>query len=136
MADWLPVYFQGCKDARPVASGVDGFGLSFSISPLAIIAGAVIQKTQRYRQPLWVGWILMVVGTGLLSTLDENTARGKSYGYQILSGAGIGIIYIASYFPVLSPISVTQSAPALVFFTFLRNFSLVSSTAPVLSPDG
>ncbi|KAI0051607.1 MFS general substrate transporter [Auriscalpium vulgare] len=125
IAYWLSVYFQACKEASPIAAGVDGFGLSYAISPTAIIIGLVIQKTQRYRQPLWFGWALMILGTALMSTLKADTARGKSYGYQFLVGVGIGITYIETYFPVLSSVAVTQAAPALAFFTFLRNFALV-----------
>lgn len=125
IAYWLPVYFQATKDAGPIAAGVDIFGISYSVSPFCLIAGAVIQKTQRYRQPMWFGWALMVIGTSLLSTLAADTSRAKSFGYQIMAGSGIGIIYVAAYFPVLAPIPVTKSAPALAFYTFLRNFALV-----------
>lgn len=132
VSDWLPVFFQACKDAGPTASGVDGFGLSYSISPTSVIAGLVIQKTSKYRQPMWFGWALMMLGTGLLGTLDVDSSRASSYGYQVLIGVGIGIIYVAAYFPVLAPIPVNQSAPALAFFTFLRNFALVRTSPPVL----
>jgi len=122
---WLSIYFQACKDAGPTAAGVDGFGLSYTISPFCIIASLVIQKTARYRQPMWAGWILMIVGTALLGTLDENSSRSMGYGFQAITGAGIGTIYVSAYFPVLAPIPVSQSAPALAFFTFLRNFALI-----------
>jgi hypothetical protein len=105
---------------------VDIFGLSFTISPTSVVAGLVIQKTARYRQPMWLAWIMIVLGTGLLGILDADTGSAKSYGFQILVGIGIGIVYVAAYFPVLAPIPVTQSAPALAFFTFLRNFAMVS----------
>ncbi|KAJ6470258.1 iron permease [Mycena vitilis] len=125
LAYWLSVYFQACKDAGPTAAGVDGFGLSYTISPSCLIAGLVVQKTARYRQPMWVGWLLMIVGTALLGTLDENSGRSMCFGFQALIGVGMGIIYVTAYFPVLAPIPVSQSAPALAFFTFLRNFSLI-----------
>ncbi|KAJ6591050.1 major facilitator superfamily domain-containing protein [Mycena vulgaris] len=125
LAYWLSIYFQACKDAGPAAAGVDGFGLSYTISPFCVIASLVVQKTTRYRQPMWVGWILMIVGTALLGTLDENSSRSMCYGFQALTGVGMGIIYVTAYFPVLAPIPVSQSAPALAFFTFLRNFALI-----------
>ncbi|KAJ6572152.1 iron permease [Mycena capillaripes] len=125
LAYWLSVYFQACKDAGPTAAGVDGFGLSYTISPSCLIAGLVVQKTARYRQPMWVGWILIIVGAALLATLDENSSRSMCYGFQALIGVGMGIIYVTAYFPVLAPIPVSQNAPALAFFTFLRNFALI-----------
>ncbi|KAJ7641535.1 iron permease [Roridomyces roridus] len=125
LAYWLPVYFQACKDAGPTAAGVDGFGMSYTISPSSIISGLVVQKTQRYRQPMWFGWILLIVGCALLGTLDENSSRSLCYGLEVIIGIGIGIIYVIAYFPVLAPIPVSQSAPALALFTFLRNFALI-----------
>ncbi|KAF9062261.1 iron permease [Rhodocollybia butyracea] len=122
---WLPVYFQACKSAGPTAAGVDGFGLSYTISPSSMLAGIIVQKTGRYRQPMWVGWTLMIVGSALLATLDENSSRSMCYGFQALIGVGMGIIYVTAYFPVLAPIPVSQSAPALAFFTFIRNFALI-----------
>ncbi|KAJ3871631.1 major facilitator superfamily domain-containing protein [Lentinula edodes] len=125
LAYWLSVYFQACKDAGPTAAGVDGFGLSYTISPSCLLAGIIVQKTARYRQPMWIGWALMIMGSALLGTLDEDSSRATCYGFQALVGIGMGIIYVTAYFPVLAPIPVSQSAPALAFFTFLRNFALI-----------
>jgi hypothetical protein len=74
---------------------------------------------------MWAGWALMISGSALLGTLDENSSRSMCYGFQALVGVGMGIIYVTAYFPVLAPIPVAQSAHALAFFTFLRNFALV-----------
>ncbi|KAI0311002.1 hypothetical protein OF83DRAFT_1032136, partial [Amylostereum chailletii] len=125
MIYWLPVYFQACKEASPIASGVDVFGLSYTISPFAIIAGAVVQKLGKYRPPLWFGWALTIIGVALFTTLDADTSRGAASGYEILAGCGIGVVYVCAYFPVLSPIPANKNTPALVFYTFLRNFSLI-----------
>ena len=54
-----------------------------------------------------------------------DTNRGKAFGYEYIVGVGIGIVYVMSYFPILAPIPVTQTAAALAFFTFLCNFALV-----------
>ncbi|KAJ6454539.1 major facilitator superfamily domain-containing protein [Mycena vitilis] len=125
---WLPVYLQACKDAGPIAAGVDIFGASFVISPSSIIAGLVVQKTARYREPMWFGWILVIVGAALLGTLDENSSRSLCYGFEALIAAGMGTVYITAYFPALAPIPVSLNAPALAFFTFSRNFALIWGT--------
>nr|GAT49975.1 iron permease [Mycena chlorophos] len=122
---WLPLFFQACKDASPVAAGVDLFGMTFTLGPVAVLGGLVVQKTSRYRQPMWVGWIAVLAGTILLSRLNENSARGTAYAFQIILGIGLGTIYVSSYFPVLAPILIEQNAPALAFFVFLRNFALI-----------
>ncbi|KAJ6454453.1 iron permease [Mycena vitilis] len=125
VAYWLSVYFQACKDAGPTAAGVDIFGISFIISPSSLLAGLVVRKTGQYRRPMWIGWILVIVGAALLGTLDENSGRPICYGFQTLIAVGMGIIYIAAFFPALAPVPVSQSAAALAFFAFLRNFALI-----------
>ncbi|KAF7340295.1 Iron permease [Mycena venus] len=122
---YLQVYWQACYNVSPIGSGVDGLGVAFIAAPMGLIAGVIIQKTNSYRIPIGVGWILMIVGIGLLSTLDADTSRGKSIGYSIIAGMGIGVLILASYFPVLAPINVSQNAHALALFVFVRNFSLV-----------
>ncbi|KAF7362515.1 Iron permease [Mycena venus] len=124
---YLQVYFQACYNVSSIGAGVDGLGLAFISAPMGLVAGILIQKTNSYRIPIWVGWFCMIIGVGLLSTLDADTPRGKPIGYSIISGCGIGILFVASYFPVLAPLHVSKNAQALAFFVFLRNFSLVRS---------
>ncbi|TCD68656.1 hypothetical protein EIP91_010177 [Steccherinum ochraceum] len=117
---YLPVYYRACKDASPIGSGVDLLGLSFSTAPVSIITGVSIAVTKRYRPQIWMSWCLTLIGLGLISTIDENTSRAKSIGFQILAGTGIGIMYSAAYFPVLAPLPVTQNAYALSGYVFIR----------------
>jgi hypothetical protein len=99
--------------------------MTFTLGPVAVLGGLVVQTTGRYRQPMWFGWIAIIIGTALLSRLDENSALSTSSIFQVILGVGMGTVYVAAYFPVLAPIAVEKNAPALAFFVFLRNFALV-----------
>ncbi|KAH8107508.1 iron permease [Phellopilus nigrolimitatus] len=46
-------------------------------------------------------------------------------GLTILAGVAFGIVFSASYFPVLAPLSAASIAPALAFFAFLRQFGQI-----------
>jgi hypothetical protein len=105
---------------------VDLFGLSYSISLIAIIAGVAVKKTGKYVIPTYIGWALMVAGAGLLTTLRADSSFAKSVGFQLVIGGGVGIIYVVSLFPILASIPVTQSAPAMALYVFSRNFGYVS----------
>ncbi|KAJ7629491.1 iron permease [Mycena polygramma] len=122
---YIQVYFQACYNVSPLGSGVDGLALAIIAAPAGLIAGVVIQKTNSYRASIAVGWIFMIIGMGLLSTLDFDSSRSKAIGYSAISSAGLGILILATYFPVLAPITVTETAQALALFIFMRNFSLV-----------
>ncbi|EGO00143.1 hypothetical protein SERLA73DRAFT_72881 [Serpula lacrymans var. lacrymans S7.3] len=122
---YMPVYYQACKGASPIASGVDLFGLSFSTAPFSIFAGLSVRATKRYRPQLWFAWCCILLGLGLLTTIDENTAQAKSIGYQVIIGIGVGIVFSGTYFPVLAPLPVTSNAYALSFFVFVRTLTQV-----------
>ncbi|KAJ7060722.1 iron permease [Mycena amicta] len=125
MGYWLPIYFQACRSASPIASGVDVFGVTFTVAPLAAITGVLVNKTLRYRPQMWFAWALIIVGAALLGMVDENTPRMRVIGFELLIGSGIGIIYVGAYFPVLAPIPVTLNTQALAYFFFLRQFALI-----------
>ncbi|KAI0751912.1 Mfs1.1 [Daedaleopsis nitida] len=125
LLDYLPVYYQACKDASPTSSGIDLLGLCFSTGTVSIVVGASIARTKRYRPQLWFAWCLTLVGVGLISTITEDTSKAASIGYQVLPGLGIGILYSGTYFPVLAPLSVTLNASALAFFVFVRLFAQI-----------
>ena len=121
----MPVYYQACKEASPIASSVDLLGLFVSVGPPTIIAGASVAKTNRSRPQLWIGWCFILIGLGLMSSVTESTSRATSIGFQVPIGVGVGMIFAASYFPVLAPLPPTSNAPALALFVFLRTFAQV-----------
>lgn len=123
--DYLTTYYQACKVASPIAAGVDMFGTAFTIVPAGIISGVTVAKTTQYRPQLWLSWMLVMIGTGLMSTLDVDSTRGSGIGYQAITGIGIGILVTCLYFPVLAPLPLSENANAIAFFMFCRNFAQV-----------
>jgi len=121
LVDWFAVFFEACKDRSPARAGVDVFGLSYSVSLAAIGVGVIVKKTGKYIIPTYVGWVLIIIGAGLLTTLGANSSLAKSVGFQLVIGAGIGITYVVGTFPLLASIPVTQTAPAMALFIFARN---------------
>jgi hypothetical protein len=126
LSDWYAVFFEACKDRSPAEAGVDLFGLSYGISLIALVAGVTVRRTGNYVIPTFVGWVLMIVGAGLLTTLHANTSLSKAVGFQVIIGGGVGIVYVSSLFPILASTPVTQTAPAMALYVFSRNFGYVS----------
>jgi hypothetical protein len=87
--DYMPVFYQGCKDASPTRSGVLTLGFA-SLAPAALVTGALVNRTQRYRPQMWFGWCLILVGLGLHSTLEADTSSGRAVGFGVIVGIGIG----------------------------------------------
>ena len=89
---YLPVYFQACKGASPVRSGVDVLPYSFSIAPFAIVAGATATGMNKFKPQNIIAWIFVTIGMGLQSTLHENSAIRNWVGFQIVTGIGLGLL--------------------------------------------
>ena len=98
-----------------------------SIGPSVVVAGLSITIFKKYRPQLWIGWVLLVVGMGSLATLRADSSLAHYAVLPMVVAIGAGIIYAATYFPVLAPLPVTQNAHALSFFAYLRSFAAVSS---------
>jgi hypothetical protein len=126
LVDWYVIFFEACKDKSPTRAGVDIFGLSFGLSGIAFVTGIVLRRSPKYVIPTFLGWVLIIVGAGLLTTLHADSSLANSIGFQPIIGGGIGIGYVALIFPILASIPVTQSAPAMAFYVFSRNFGYVS----------
>jgi hypothetical protein len=96
------------------------------------MAGVTVRRTGNYVIPTFVGWVLTIVGTGLLTTLHADTSLSKAIGFPIIIVGGVSIIYVVALFPILASIPVTQTAPAMALYIFSRNFGNVS---PFLHPS-
>lgn len=87
----MPVFFQGSLDASPLRSSVDILPQATVIAPFAFVAGLTIQLTSRYIPVNGIGWVIMIVGMGLLTLLKPSITAAQLVGYQLLSAIGVGI---------------------------------------------
>ncbi|KAJ6476037.1 Mfs1.2 [Mycena vitilis] len=120
---YLPVYYQACKNATPLKSGVYLLGLTLTLGPTVVVAGVSVSKIKIYRPQIWFGWCLFAVGMGVFVTLGFDAPLAHGIGIPVVSGVAAGTILACTYFPVLSPLDVSENARALAFFTFCRSFA-------------
>ncbi|KIW96646.1 uncharacterized protein Z519_02037 [Cladophialophora bantiana CBS 173.52] len=86
---YLPIYFQSILGASPIKSGVNNLPLVLAAAVFALAGGAVVMKTGRAQQVIFVGSMLSTVAIGLIYTLDIGTSTGKWVGYQLFVGAAM-----------------------------------------------
>ncbi|KAG9089342.1 hypothetical protein FS749_001406 [Ceratobasidium sp. UAMH 11750] len=120
---YLPVYFQASKGDSPIKSGIDLFGVAFTVAPFAILAGISTVVFKKYRPQNYIAWVFNIVGMGVLSTLKYDSLKANSIGFQILIGIGSGILYSSTTFAILAPLPVSRNASALALFAFVRTFA-------------
>ena len=100
----------------------------FSLAPpIAMLSGIMVTITKRYRSQLWMGcWVIVIIGLALLGSTHADTSLATVIGFEILTGAGFGVVFATSYFPILAPLPLTSVAQALSFFAFFRQFTRVN----------
>lgn len=86
------MYLQAAQDLSPLHSAVDILPTSLVIAPFALLSGIVVTVINTYREVNWVGWVITMIGFGLLSMLKEDSSLGKYVGFQIVAAAGAGLI--------------------------------------------
>ncbi|CDO75123.1 hypothetical protein BN946_scf185010.g48 [Trametes cinnabarina] len=120
---YFPVYFQACLLASPIGSSVKILPTAAVSSFFSLLGGITVKKMNKYRLPNYLGWILIAVGAGILTTLKADSSVGQWAGYQALHAAGSGLMWVVTVFPILAPLPLSRAAPALAFYSFLRTFA-------------
>ncbi|EKM52846.1 uncharacterized protein PHACADRAFT_149773 [Phanerochaete carnosa HHB-10118-sp] len=120
---FVPTYLQACKSASPIRSGVLELPYAFVMGVILVVTGTTIAVSKAYRVQLWVGWVAFMVAMGLMSTVHAETSTAHLVGYTVILGFAAGIVYSATYFPVLAPLPVSENAHALALFSFFRSFA-------------
>ncbi|KAJ5116063.1 hypothetical protein N7456_000411 [Penicillium angulare] len=122
---FLPIYFQSILEATPEKSGIDLFASVIPMVPGAIIGGVLITVTGKYKPLLVVGFILMAIGMGLFTMLDDHTNTVRWVVYQVVLAVGSGISLIATLPAVLASLPESDVALATATWAFLRSFGSI-----------
>ncbi|KAG8923269.1 hypothetical protein FRC00_006468 [Tulasnella sp. 408] len=115
----LPLYFQA-RGASALMSGILLIPYSFGGSILAAVSGQVISRTGKYRPMLWFGFIIMLLGTGLMIDLDENSSRAKEILYQLVAAIGTGALFMTPLLAIQAAMPQKDMATATAAFGLMR----------------
>ena len=99
-------------------SGVRSIPYFLSLAIASIGGGFVISWLGSYVEFAWLGTVLLTVGSGLLSTLQVDSAAGTWIGYQILAGFGVGF---ALQTPFIAVQATVQPSDVPLGSKFRRN---------------
>jgi hypothetical protein len=113
---------EAVKEYSQVIAGVASFPDTFSIAPSAIAIGILITRTGYYRWTIWLGWILLTLGMGLLCLLKSNTSIPSWVFLMSVSGLGLGILFPSLIFAIQASAKPGQLAMAVTMCSFFRSF--------------
>jgi len=129
-AFFLPLYFQAVLGASPLLSGVWILPFAVTMGVSAAGAGVYLKRVGRYLDCIRLGFVLTVVGAGLLYTLPDAESWGKIIGFQLLIGIGVGINFQPPLLALQNNVSAQDNGTATAMFSLVRNFA--SATAVVV----
>ncbi len=119
---YLPLYYEAVKGQSPIIAGISVFPETFTVAPAAVVTGILITKTGHYRAPIWAGWTLTTLGTGLLYLLDVNTPTVSWIFLNLVSGLGMGMLFPAMAFAIQASSTNADLAFAVAMYSFFRAF--------------
>ncbi|KAG0138126.1 major facilitator superfamily domain-containing protein [Tuber indicum] len=119
---YLPLYFEAIKGLGPIMAGVAVFPETFTVAPASVVVGLLVSITGRFRWALWLGWILTVLGMGVLVLLDVDTSTVSWIFITLVSGLGTGILFPSMAYAIQASASDEDMAYAVSMFSFFRAF--------------
>ncbi|PWY80841.1 hypothetical protein BO94DRAFT_625966 [Aspergillus sclerotioniger CBS 115572] len=127
---YLPFYFQSVKGASPTRSGVLVLPMMIAASVSDVVVGVVVHKTGRYREVIWLGSVVLTLGTGLYVLLGVDTSLAEIIVFQVVGGVGLSLLLSTPMLAIQNTVRQGDVAVATATLGFVR--SIATSLAVVI----
>lgn len=128
---YLPMFFQVLRGDSATIAGLETLPFIGGLLVASIGGGFLVSKTGMAKPFMIIGAAFLILGTGLLSSLDVNSNRGKQLGYQVFAGLGIGFVLQTATVAVQAAVDIKDMASATALLTFFRSIGGVVGIAIV-----
>lgn len=125
----VPVFFQFTRGDGPLDAGVRLLPFIVVMVVLVFTNGALMAKLGYYMPWYLVGGLLVVLGSALMYTIDQDTSTSRVYGFTVLLGAGVGMFLQASFSVAQAVVNPENIAPAIAFITLAQFVGITLSLA-------
>ena len=120
---YLPLYFQSVREATPLLSGILILPEMVIGAFMGIMGGLMIHRTGRYLEVIYTGVTLLTIGQGLLILLDAHTSIAKIVVFEIVAGAGMGLLFAPPLIALQAMVRQDEVATATGTLGFVRNIA-------------
>lgn len=119
---YLPSFYQLAYGLSAIKSGALLLPITLTQTISSTLSGLIVHWTGRYRESIIFGWIAWAVGLGMYSTLDtKQFDLGKSIGYGLLTGFGVGQTLQPSLIAIQAGVARQDMAVVTCTRNFVRN---------------
>lgn len=129
MLYYLPIYLESAKDLSPTLTGVGALGLSCGLFPSSSLVGIVVSRTGHFRWAIWIGWLVTILGTGLLLLFGTHTSTATWVCIIFVVGFGHGFLLSALGVSVQAAANSGDVSYAVAMYAFMRTFGMVIGVA-------
>lgn len=124
-AYYPPIYFQSVESVSATRSGIDSLALLLTCVVSSIVIGAGVSVGGYYSPVFVAGMAIYCVGCGLMTTLSAGTSFAKWFGFELLTGTGLGA---GSALPSLAVETVLSTEDIPVGTTSCNSFLALGET--------
>ncbi|PWN51683.1 MFS general substrate transporter [Violaceomyces palustris] len=121
----LPLYHQAVRGDSPLKSAIDSFPATAPGAPFAILSGALMAITGKYKNMIHFWWIVMIVGFGLMSMVGVDTSKAQWAGFQFFVGTGVGSMFAITLPCIQAALGKEELASSTATFAFCRSFGSI-----------
>jgi EmrB/QacA subfamily drug resistance transporter len=118
---FLGQYFQVARGYSPTTAGLLSMPLMVGVLISSTISGRLITATGYYKRYIMGGLTMLVVGFGLLSTIDHTTSLVLVGIYMALVGVGVGMSMQNLVLAVQNTVDVSDIGAASATIAFFRS---------------
>ncbi|KAK7188494.1 major facilitator superfamily transporter [Paraphaeosphaeria sporulosa] len=121
---YVPFYCMSVRGSSPIRAGFELFPAVFLLLPGSIVVAALTTRLGSFRWAIWMGWVLVTLGCGLLILIDLHTKyvvlavalgiMGVGFG-QVLTSVNVGIQAISK---------VDDAAMSACMYAFMRSLGM------------
>lgn len=132
----LPQYFQVINGVSATQSGIRNLPLIFGTAFCALGSGYILGRVGFYQVFLVSGAAMIMLGAGLVYTLEIDSSIGKIIGYQLLLGIGVGVsiqVPITTAQAISAPEDIPVVTAAVLFFQLVAGAIWVSASQTLLN---
>jgi EmrB/QacA subfamily drug resistance transporter len=126
---YLPLFLQVVNGATPTGSGLQILPLMGGLLITSIVSGQLISRTGIYKPFPIAGTAIMVVGLGLLSTMDAHTSRVMASAFMFILGLGLGMVMQVLVLAVQNAVDYSDLGVATSGATLFRSIGGSVGTA-------
>ena len=119
---YLPLYYEAVKEYTPTVAGIALFPATFTVAPVSLLTGLLINKMGCYRWTIWTAWAISTVGLGLATLIRADATVPQWVFTSLISGIGLGMLFPALQFQLQAASASHVLESAVTVFIFARSF--------------